>query len=199
MLIADDATSVYGTHTDAKVLRKNEIVEIVINNYDSGPHPLHIHGHQVQLVARSSGVYNRTKGHGKHAFLQMGITNDNINATALGFTNTTQGMPATPMRRDTWSLAPNGYTVIRFVADNPGVWFLHCHMEWHMEAGLLMTLVEDPLAIQNGQPNIPTQMQKICKQQNIPLIGNAAGNTQDYLNLTGQVNIAPYPQGATYP
>jgi iron transport multicopper oxidase len=181
------------------VLRKNDVVEVVINNYDNGPHPVHIHGHQVQLVARSTGVYNRTGGHPRHGFLPAGIINDNGNATSLGFSNSTQSMPATPMRRDTWTLAPSGYTVIRFVANNPGIWFMHCHMEWHMEAGLLMTFVEDPLAIQNRQPKIPAQMQNICKQQNIPLIGNAAGNTQNYLNLTGQIEIAPYPRGATYP
>jgi iron transport multicopper oxidase len=25
-------------------------------------------------------------------------------------------------------------TTIRFQADNPGVWFFHCHMEWHLVA-----------------------------------------------------------------
>jgi iron transport multicopper oxidase len=175
------------------------VVEIVINNYDSGPHPVHIHGHQVQLVARSSGVYNGTRHHQPHNFLPAGIISSSSNVTALGYSNTTAGMPATPMRRDTWSLAPNGYTVIRFVANNPGVWFLHCHMEWHMEAGLLMTLVEDPLSIQAQQPNIPAGMKSICQKQNIPLVGNAAGNTQNYLNLTGQILVAPYPKGATYP
>jgi iron transport multicopper oxidase len=64
--------------------------------------------------------------------------------------------------------------------------------------GLLLTLIEDPLAIQKGQPNIPAQMQSICKAQNIPLIGNAAGNT-NFTNLTGQVKVAPYPRGALYP
>ncbi|KAI8844847.1 multicopper oxidase-domain-containing protein [Chytridium lagenaria] len=34
------------------------------------------------------------------------------------------------------------YTVIRFVADNPGVWFFHCHIEWHIQAGLAMAFVE---------------------------------------------------------
>jgi hypothetical protein len=28
--------------------------------------------------------------------------------------------------------------LIRFVADNPGLWAFHCHISWHMESGLLM-------------------------------------------------------------
>jgi len=55
--------------------------------------------------------------------------------------------------------------------------------------------VEDPLAIQKTQPGIPTSMKEICKKQNIPLKGNAAGNYPDFLNLTGEVNIAPMECG----
>jgi FtsP/CotA-like multicopper oxidase with cupredoxin domain len=54
---------------------------------------------------------------------------------ALGFTGDQSTMPAIPVRRDTWMITPLGYTVIRFVADNPGVWFFHCHMDWHNIAG----------------------------------------------------------------
>jgi len=64
-----------------------------------------------------------------------------------------------------------------------------------MEAGLLLTLVEDPLAIQASQPNIPAEMQSICKAQNIPLKGNAASNSVNYLDLRGQNLVPPYPKG----
>jgi hypothetical protein len=33
-----------------------------------------------------------------------------------------------------------GYTVVRFVANNPGVWMLHCHMDFHAEVGMGMLL-----------------------------------------------------------
>ncbi len=33
-----------------------------------------------------------------------------------------------PVRKDTVVVPPGGYAVIRFVADNPGVWLAHCHM-----------------------------------------------------------------------
>ncbi|KAK0239810.1 laccase [Armillaria nabsnona] len=36
----------------------------------------------------------------------------------------------------------NPNVTIRFMTDNPGPWFLHCHTDWHLEAGLAVVLVE---------------------------------------------------------
>jgi iron transport multicopper oxidase len=29
--------------------------------------------------------------------------------------------------------APGDNVTIRFQTDNPGPWFLHCHIDWHLE------------------------------------------------------------------
>jgi len=55
---------------------------------------------------------------------------------------------ANPIMRDT-TIIPGpsntngriGYTIIRFVVDNPGVWLFHCHIETHMAAGLGITFI----------------------------------------------------------
>jgi iron transport multicopper oxidase len=41
-----------------------------------------------------------------------------------------------PVRRDVVSLgdSPNDNVTIRFVTDNAGPWFLHCHIDWHLNA-----------------------------------------------------------------
>lgn len=95
---------------------------------------MHIHGHNVQIVARGPGICSQRPPYQRHVFRQSGNINSNAQANALGFTYSSAGMPHIPMRRDRWMIAPSSYTVIRFVANNPGVWFLHCHMEWLMEA-----------------------------------------------------------------
>ena len=85
---------VYGTNSNSYVLKHNEIVEIVLNNLDNGPHPFHLHGHQVQVVARSGlngGIYGGYSGN----------------------------FPQTPMRRDVVVVQAGGYLVLRFKADNP--------------------------------------------------------------------------------
>jgi len=38
-----------------------------------------------------------------------------------------------PMRRDTITVPAQGHVILRFMADNPGIWALHCHVAWHVE------------------------------------------------------------------
>ena len=35
-----------------------------------------------------------------------------------------------------------GYVVINFISDNPGWWFLHCHIEVHQLEGMAMIVHE---------------------------------------------------------
>lgn len=60
-----------------------------------------------------------------------------------------------PLRRDTSTVPAFGYTVIRFVNDNPGLWALHCHIDWHMEAGLMVQFLSLP-------DKIKVRKAKIC-------------------------------------
>nr|AIO05520.1 Laccase 5 [Hypsizygus marmoreus] len=50
-----------------------------------------------------------------------------------------------PVRRDVVNIGAVGSTVpIRFTTDNPGPWFLHCHIDWHLAVGLAVVFAEDP-------------------------------------------------------
>ncbi|KAK5161524.1 FET Ferroxidase [Cryomyces antarcticus] len=169
---ATDVT-VYGGNTNAFVLAKDEVIEIVLNNDDPGKHPFHLHGHNFQAVLRSdedTGFY------------------DPMNHTAF---------PAVPMRRDTFWVKPNGHIVLRFKSDNPGVWLFHCHIEWHVNSGLVATIVEAPLEMQKTI-SIPSDHWQVCRDSQTPYAGNAAGNTVDLLDLTGEnKSPAPLPAGFT--
>ncbi|KIJ55074.1 multicopper oxidase [Sphaerobolus stellatus SS14] len=48
-----------------------------------------------------------------------------------------------PPVRDVIGVGGSGVR-IRFRADNPGPWFLHCHIDWHLEAGLAVVFAEAP-------------------------------------------------------
>lgn len=43
-------------------------------------------------------------------------------------------------RKDTVIVKPMQSVRVRLVADNPGVWMLHCHNGYHMDAGMMTTL-----------------------------------------------------------
>lgn len=160
---------VYGAYTHSFVLEKDQIVDIVVNNIDPGRHPFHLHGHDFQALWRSPE--------------EAGPFADS-NITSADF-------PLIPMRRDTFVLYPDGNIVLRFKANNPGVWLFHCHIEWHVVSGLAATFVEAPLEVQKTI-KIPQDHLDVCAAGNVPVTGNAAGNTVNLLNLDGQ-NRPPPP------
>ncbi|GKT49915.1 iron transport multicopper oxidase FET3 [Colletotrichum spaethianum] len=178
-LSAGDAAAtspeVYGDYTHSFVLERGDVVQIVVNNLDSGRHPFHLHGHDFQALYRAP---------------EEGGTFADANVTEADF-------PAMPMRRDTLVVWPNGNIVLRFRANNPGVWLFHCHIEWHVTSGLLATFVEAPLDLQKTL-SIPQSHLDVCAAANVPTTGNAAGNTKDFLDLSGQ-NAPPgrLPDGFT--
>jgi FtsP/CotA-like multicopper oxidase with cupredoxin domain len=96
----------------------NQWVYFVVQNEFFAPHPFHLHGHDFSLLGQGQGHF--TPG-------QIGT---------LNFDN--------PPRRDSAMLAGQGYTVIGFETDNPGVWLLHCHIAWHASGGLSMQFLERP-------------------------------------------------------
>ncbi|KAJ6033085.1 uncharacterized protein N7446_008619 [Penicillium canescens] len=175
---------VYGEYTHPIVLGHNQVVDIVLNNGDTGSHPFHLHGHQFQVI-------ERFPSYGEHFYDYAEsdpVTYDPSNHAAF---------PDYPARRDTLVLPPQGYFVVRFVADNPGVWFFHCHIDWHLSQGLGMTLIEAPEQIQERM-SIPEHQYEVCDAAGVKYEGNAAGNTEDYLDLTGQNKQVPWlPAGFT--
>ena len=40
--------------------------------------------------------------------------------------------------RDTVHIPARGHAVLRFRADNPGIWLFHCHILWHLASGMAM-------------------------------------------------------------
>ena len=45
-----------------------------------------------------------------------------------------------PTRKDTIAVPDAGFAVMRFYADNPGFWLIHCHMSWHHHSGMAAVL-----------------------------------------------------------
>ena len=49
-----------------------------------------------------------------------------------------------PPRKDTLMIPSGGYAVERIRANNPGWWFMHCHIEMHLLAGMALMINEAP-------------------------------------------------------
>ncbi|EAU92032.2 laccase 5 [Coprinopsis cinerea okayama7 len=62
-----------------------------------------------------------------------------------------------PVRRDVVDIGGAGDNVtIRFRTDNPGPWFFHCHVEFHIITGLAMVFLEAPGDIASNSPPPPS-------------------------------------------
>lgn len=163
--------AVYG-QVNPLIVKYGDIVELVINNNHPNLHPWHLHGHHFQVLQRSAvdgGFYNGLYNNVSH----------------------------TPIKRDTIMVQNNGHTVLRFRADNPGVWMLHCHIEWHVEAGLMATIIEAPETFPNSLKAPPKSHYEACAAYPSPNSGNAAG--KQGLDMTGaNTKVEPGSHGATY-
>jgi len=99
-------------------------VDIVINNLDDGGHPFHLHGYDFYVLA----TYAADFGWGSYnPFSSAPPPGGEFNL-------------ANPVRKDTVFIPRHGYAVLRFLADNPGIWMLHCHLLWHQASGMAMGL-----------------------------------------------------------
>jgi FtsP/CotA-like multicopper oxidase with cupredoxin domain len=112
-------------------------VQLVLNNLDEGSHPFHFHGHVFHVLGWGHGNY------------QPGVT-------PLELVN--------PLRRDTITIPAYGWTVVRFVNDNPGMWAMHCHISWHSESGLMVQFESLPDRIR--AMDIPAEMKAMCAASN---------------------------------
>jgi iron transport multicopper oxidase len=75
------------------------------------------------------------------------------------------------------------------------VWLFHCHIDWHLYTGLVATMIEAPLTLQETI-SLPPDHLAACNAAGVPYAGNAAGNTVDLLDLDGQNEaVAPLPAG----
>ncbi|RVX13804.1 Laccase-2 [Vitis vinifera] len=102
--------------TKVVVLPFNTSVELVLQDTSIlgiESHPLHLHGFNFFVVGQGFGNFDSKKDPPKFNLVD-------------------------PVERNTVGVPSGGWVAIRFLADNPGVWFMHCHFEVHMSWGLKM-------------------------------------------------------------
>ncbi|PLW46972.1 hypothetical protein PCANC_06515 [Puccinia coronata f. sp. avenae] len=113
------------------------IWDVVVNNLDQAiDHPLHLHGVDSCWVASGNGT----------------LTEENAQSAQYHLEN--------PICRDVHVVPGGTYAVMRIKADNPGVWMIHCHIDWHLAAGFAGMLVIQPDILK--QTTLPQANQDLC-------------------------------------
>lgn len=109
-------------------------VDVLIDNFDDGNHPFHLHGYKFWVLGQGRGYFNMS-------------TYESLNTT-------------NPLRRDTVTIEQYGWVLIRFVADNSGMWAFHCHIAWHLAAGMLMQFLVGGDVV--GGWTVPEEVRGLC-------------------------------------
>lgn len=115
----------------------NNSVRIVVKNEFGAAHPMHLHGHNFNVLAEGVGQWDGTIAH--------------IQNTQRRDVQLVQGGSAD---------AP-GYIVVQYNTDNPGVWPFHCHIAWHVSGGLYINTMEQTDLIKKRV--IPEIMAQTCR------------------------------------
>lgn len=110
---------------------------IIVNTADKLSHPIHLHGHKFHVV--DTGL------------LKPDMTVDEVMNGAIP-----KRSFKTPPYKDTVVLPYPGYVRVRFRANNPGYWLLHCHFDWHLPIGMaLMIQVGEKEQMRKPPKNFP--------------------------------------------
>ncbi|KAL5560054.1 hypothetical protein UlMin_036265 [Ulmus minor] len=118
--------------TKVRVIEWGAEVEMVFQGTNillAENHPMHLHGFSFYNVGNGFGNYNFTSSPKTYNLVDPPEVN-------------TVGVPKT------------GWVAVRFKADNPGVWFIHCHLERHLSWGMDAVII-----VKNG-PTKETSMKK---------------------------------------
>ena len=73
-----------------------------------------------------------------------------------------------PPLKDTIDVPSGGYTILRFIADNDGVWMFHCHTEWHLEMGMSLLF-----KVRSSKPKKNIKNSQECYQRIEPCINES--------------------------
>ncbi|CAN6283662.1 unnamed protein product [Urochloa humidicola] len=127
--------------TVARRFRHGAVVEVVFQGtamLSGESNPMHLHGHDVFVLAHGEGIYNAARDVARYNLVN-------------------------PPLRNTVLVPRLGWVALRFVADNPGIWYMHCHFEYHMTMGMIaLFIVEDGPTVDTSLPPPRADFQSSC-------------------------------------
>ena len=131
----------------------NEVVQMVVSSLGliQVAHPFHLHGHQFHVVRVGYPNYSNVTGFYVSDNSDIYCPDHTCTETNCFSPHCTQPSWASGVdpqltingktpRKDTAMIPAGGYLVIRIISNNPGAWFMHCHILPHFFEGMAMIL-----------------------------------------------------------
>lgn len=161
---------------------QGDVVDLLLVNPSLMVHPMHLHGSGFWVLAAGNG--RATDGSDKLSpKLKLNLDNPPQRDTmpvaqAVGLA---EGNGTTENDADGY-----GFAVLRFKADNPGVWSFHCHIDLHAASGMFMTITVRPK--NNGTWFLPQNLECTAAGAKEPFNSSADG---------AAMTMMPAPRSAT--
>ncbi|KAJ1276583.1 hypothetical protein BS78_05G225500 [Paspalum vaginatum] len=134
--------------------RHGAVVDVVFQStsvMQSGSNPMHLHGHDMFVLAQGFGNYDAARDVPRYNLVDPPVKN----------TVVVPGL---------------GWAAVRFVADNPGVWYMHCHFEFHMSMGMIAVfIVEDGSSVDSSLPPPPVDFPKCDSEESLAVVQDKFG------------------------
>ena len=134
------------------VFRLGTVVDVVLQNTVAldgvcEAHPFHLHGHKFWIVDWGTGDAADASSFNSSARASQPLSRDTVTLypTSVGANSGVRGVPGTAC----------GWVRLRFVADNAGAWLLHCHLGFHMEMGMSLSLVVGSDELRRSRTIVP--------------------------------------------
>ena len=106
-------------------------------------HPVHLHGHSFHVIKIGYGQYYPNGSlDTPSSDLECEAPCKRAPTWTGGQTPSDLQITDKTLRKDTVIVPAGGYVVIDFIANSPGYWFLHCHIESHQLEGMALVINE---------------------------------------------------------
>ncbi|XP_072045930.1 uncharacterized protein [Amphiura filiformis] len=150
----EQCASEYCSCTQILKVELGQVVELVLVS-EADEHAMHIHGYSFRVV----GSGDLPRGATVEDVIEMDKQGD--------ITRKLEGA----VLKDTVPLDTLAYYIVRFVADNPGKWFFHCHDIFHQDYGMAIVF---QVGEESDLPPIPADFPR-CGSWSQPAEENEKG------------------------
>lgn len=152
-------------------------------------HPVHLHGNRFYVLKYGTGEINETTGFTQGPNPDIQYSSDYRSAQWRNSSWNYGNVPGInidgPPQKDTVMVPYKGYVVIRLLADNPGFWLMHCHLETHMDIGMAVVLQVGEIS---EQPKLPKDFPK-CSNFKGTKFSDKSPSEQKYQNFVQLSNV----------
>ena len=188
------------------------LANILMSTYN---HPIHFHGHNFFVMGMGFTEYDTTTGFRKcyspdlkcdvpqgidrcsyQSRFDHGIADYACNYPVWEdghrplYGSASSKIDAYTVRKDTVIVPAGGYVVIQFLANNPGYWFMHCHIQLHTLSGMAVIINEAPDQHNPPPPGMLTCPNLSCSLGDFYRSLKAAENTKHRPNVTASQSMS---------